>query len=314
MEEYYKDKRVLVTGGGGFIGSHLVKKLISLKAKTSVLVRKTSDLWRLEDVIDEIKVIRTDFENTKELREVNPEIVFNLMADTNHERDPEIFEEIINNNYSNTVRLIRGLEDCDLDLFVQVGTCEEYGDGKVPFNENQKEIPVSPYSLSKVFGSHLVRYLNKIEGFPIVGVRPFLTYGPMQVNDMLIPSTIRSLFKEEKLNTTKMEQTRDLIYVDDVVSGFLKVGASENVRGEIINIGSGKETSIKEVVETICKLTGRNVDDFVVMDKPYRKGEAMHFYCSNEKAKRLLDWEPETSLGDGLKKTVDWYRDYLEIS
>ena len=166
MEEYYKDKRVLVTGGGGFIGSHLVKKLISLKAKTSVLVRKTSDLWRLEDVIDEIKVIRTDFENTKELREVNPEIVFNLMADTNHERDPEIFEEIINNNYSNTVRLIRGLEDCDLDLFVQVGTCEEYGDGKVPFNENQKEIPVSPYSLSKVFGSHLVRYLNKIEGFP----------------------------------------------------------------------------------------------------------------------------------------------------
>jgi UDP-glucose 4-epimerase len=210
------------------------------------------------------------------------------------------------------LNLIRSLDREKIELFVNFGTCEEYGDGKVPFYEDYKEIPVSPYSLSKTLGTYLSSYLAKIENFPIITVRPFLTYGPKQINDQLIPFVIRSLLKKEKINLGKMEQTRDFIHVKDVVSALVKIPFSNIKSGEIINICSGNEIQIKSVVKNICELIGVSFEEHIETTKPYRVGEMMHFYGSNEKAKRLLNWHQEINFDYGLKETIDWYRAYLE--
>ncbi len=115
----------------------------------------------------------------------------------------------------------------------------------------------------------------------------------------------------EKANAGKMEQTRDFIYVDDVVSALIKIASSNIKKGEIINICSGKEIQIKSVVNKICELTGRSFEEFIETSAPYRSGETMHFYGSNEKAKKLLGWTPHVDFDQGLKRTVEWYRKYL---
>ena len=169
-------RKVLVTGGAGFIGSHLVEKLVSLGADVSVLTKKHTDLWRLDSVKDKISIYGMDFLNTLDLKEaiskINPVIVFHLMADIRVDREPELLEHMIRNNFQSTINLIKSLDKEKLKLFVNFGTCEEYGDGEVPLKEHYKEIPVSPYSLSKVMNTYLSLYLAKIEGFPIVTVRP----------------------------------------------------------------------------------------------------------------------------------------------
>ena len=192
-----------------------------------------------------------------------------------------------------------------------MGTCEEYGDGKVPFEEDYREIPVSPYSLSKIFGTYLSSYFAKIEEFPIITVRPFLTYGPKQVNSQLIPFVISSLLNNRKINLGKMEQTRDFIHVSDVVSALIKIPFSNVKKGEIINICSGKEMQIKSVVNKICELVEVSFEEYIGTTQPYRVGEMMRFYGSNQKAKKMLNWEPKINLDDGLKETVEWYREYL---
>ncbi len=309
------NKKILVTGGAGFIGSNLVEKLILLGAKVFVLVRENTDLWRLNPVMNKISLYEADFLNYNNLKEtmdkINPEIIFNCMADIRVKRDSELLNHMINNNFNSTLNLIKATKKDSLKLFINFGTCEEYGDGKVPFRESQKEIPVSPYSLSKTMSTYLSSYLAKIENFPIITVRPFLTYGPRQINDQLIPFMIRSMLRGEKVNAGKMEQTRDFIHIDDVVSALVKIPVSEIKNGEIINICSGKEIQIKEVVMKICELTGRSFKEYVETSAPYRIGEMMNFYGSNEKAKKLLSWEPKIPLDEGLKETVEWYRKHL---
>ncbi len=316
MEDLWNGVKVIVTGGAGFIGSHLVERLVSLNAKVSVLIRNGSDTWRLNDVKDKVSVYEVDFLNSTDLKKtvdrINPEIVFHAMADIRVKRDPELLNHMIGNNFQTTINLIRVLDKEKIKLFVNFGTCEEYGDGKVPFEETYKEIPVSPYSLSKTLGTYLSSYLAKIEGFPIITVRPFLTYGPKQINNQLIPFIIRSLIKKEKINLGKMEQTRDFIHVNDVVSALIKIPFSNIEKGEIINICSGKEAQIKSVVSKVCELTNTSFEEYIETTAPYRPGETMHFYGSNQKAKKLLNWEPKIDFEKGLKETVEWYREYLE--
>lgn len=316
MPNSLKGRKVLVTGGAGFIGSHLAEKLVSLGADVYILTRKSSDLWRLDSVKDKIFIYGVDFLNPGDLKEVlrkiSPEIVFHTMADIRVNRELELLGHMIENNFQSMINLIGSLDKDKLKLFVNFGTCEEYGDGEVPFLESQREIPVSPYSLSKTMGTYFSSYLAKIEDFPIVIIRPFLTYGPKQVNNQLIPFMIRSMIKGEKVNSTKMEQTRDFIHVNDVVSALMKIPVSDVKKGEIINICSGEEVQVKEVVEKICDLTERSFEEYVRTSAPYRIGEMMHFYGSNEKAKKLLNWEPEISFKQGLKETVEWYKEYLK--
>ncbi len=316
MKNEFTEKSVLVTGGAGFIGSYLVTRLLEEGANVAVFEKKDADFWRISEIKDKIQIFYPDFENSAEIEgiidEIKPVFVFNLMADVNVNRNFDLIEHMIKNNFLNTFYLIKSLFNKNfLKCFVNFGTCEEYGDGNVPFSESQREIPVSPYSLSKTLTSHLSTYIGKIEGFPIINLRPFLTYGPKQTNKQLIPFVISSLIKEEKIDLTKMEQTRDFIYVEDVVDALLKIPSANLEAGEVLNISSGKEVQVRKIVEKICELLNKNFEEYISMNQPYRKGETMHFYGSNMKAVQLLDWKPKVSIEEGLQKTVEWYKNYL---
>ncbi len=304
---------VLLTGISGFIGSHLARRLVAEGANVHGLVRKSSNLWRIQDIREQIRLHHADLRNYEAvknaIKESQPKKIFHLAACVDVSRSFEVLDDMVEVNVRGTINLLRAAQDIGYDSFINTGTCEEYGDNPAPFCESQAPNPVSPYSASKVASTMFCQMLYKTRGLPIATLRPFLTYGPGQESDMLIPSLIKKVLKGEPFEMTQGEQTREFNYVDDVIDGFVRAAVTPDAIGEIINIGNGREYRIKEVVEGVLRL----------MDSPlkpklgaldYRPGETWHFYCDNSKAKEVLGWEARTSLEEGLKKTISWFRRY----
>jgi len=305
-----RDIRVLVTGISGFIGSHLAERLLKEGAEVHGLVRINSNLWRIQNIKKRFNlhyVDLRDFESVrKAVQSIKPQKVFHLAAYVDVNRSFDVMDEMIEVNIKGTLNLLRALERTDYDCFINTGTCEEYGDNPVPFREDQIPNPVSPYSASKVCTTMFCQMLHKSMGLPIITLRPFLTYGPGQESNMLIPSVIKKAIKRERFEMTEGEQTREFNYVDDIVDGFIKASLTKRAIGEIINIGNGKEYKIKDVVLMILDYMGNPIKTLIGA-LPYREGETMHFYCDNTKAKELLGAYPKITLEEGLKKTIDWY-------
>lgn len=308
MNSTLRNTKVLVSGISGFIGSHLTRRLVKEGASVFGLVRNKSNLSRIQDLKNQIKLHCADLRDfgsiQKVVHDIKPEKVFHLAAYVDVSRSFEVVDEMIEVNIKGTLNLLRALDGIDHNCFINTGTCEEYGDNPVPFREDQKPNPVSPYSASKVATTMFCQMLYKTQGLPIVTLRPFLTYGPGQESNMLIPSLIKKVLKGEVFEMTKGEQTREFNYVDDIVDGFVRASVTPGAVGEIINIGNGLEYRIRDVVEMILKL----------MDSPikpkfgalaYRPGEAWHFCCDNTKAREILGWRPRVNLQDGLKMTID---------
>jgi nucleoside-diphosphate-sugar epimerase len=303
--------KVLVTGASGFNGSHLIRRLVAEGAQVSGLVRSSSNLWRIQDLENEIKLYYADLKDYESLRKVvqdiKPQKIFHLAAYVDVSRSLEVMEEMVEVNIKGTLNLLRGSDGTGYDCFINTGTSEEYGDNPVPFRESQMPNPVSPYSASKVATIMFCQMLYKTKGLPIITLRPFLTYGPGQESNMLIPSLVKKAIRGETFEMTGGEQTREFNYVDDIVDGFIKAAVTPRAIGEIINIGNSQEYKIRDVVAMVLKLMNSPL-------KPkfgalaYRPGETWHFYCNNTKAREILGWRPKVSLEDGLRMTIDWFQ------
>jgi len=312
MKSTIRNKTLLVTGATGFIGSHLARKLLSEGADVHILLKKNSNPFRIKDITRDITLWHGDIRKYSEvslcLRNVQPRVIFHLAALRNVNRDPELIEQMIDINFKGTINLLRGVikENITIDCFVSTGSSEEYGDGPAPFNEDQREIPVSPYSASKVAATYFSQMLYKTMQLPVVTVRPLLTYGPSQDTDMFIPSLIQHCLERKDFPMTEGDQTREFNYVDDIVDAYLLAAESPGAAGEVINIGNGIEYSIRDVAEMIVRMMGNPIQ-LKIGALPKRPGETKHFFCNNMKAKRLLGWSPKTDLGEGLKRTIHWY-------
>ena len=316
MKTDLKNIQVLITGANGFIGSHLTKELVSCGAKVNALVEPNTSLWRLEGIEDKIRIYPVDirdFEKVHEsVKKIKPVKIYHLAAYVDVSRSLEMIDKMIDVNLKGTTNLLRALDGIsEVDCFVNTGTCEEYGDNETPFLETQRENPVSPYSSSKVCTTYFCQMLYKTQKIPIVTIRPFLTYGPRQVNDMLIPYVIKKCILNEEFSMTKGEQSRDFNYVSDTVNGFIRASITAEAVGQIVNLGNGWEYKIKDIVDMIVDLTKTKIYP-KIGGLPYRAGEAMHFYSSTEKAKKLLCWQPKVSLKEGISETIEWYKDYLK--
>lgn len=303
--------RVLVTGAAGFIGSHLSRQLVRRNAEVFLIDKPGISTTRIEDILDKVRVHYVDISDFRSLKnsikEIKPQKIFHLAAYVDVTRDWTVVDRMINVNIKGTLNLLRSLNGVNYDCFVNTGTCEEYGDNLAPFREDQVPNPVSPYSASKVSATVFCQMLHKTMNLPIVTVRPLLTYGPGQESQMLIPSLIKNALKGKSFKMTKGEQTRDFNYIDDIVEGFILAGTTPEAIGEVVNLGSGAEYRIKDVAKMILNLMGNPIR-LEIGALPYRPGETMHFYCSNEKAKKMLGWRPNIPLKVGLKRTIDWYK------
>lgn len=310
MKKNFKNLKVLVTGGDGFIGSHLVKTLLDLGARLYCVIEPGMDLWRIKEVKDKINIIESDIcalSLKKEIKKVNPDKAFHLASLVNASRDMSLLDDMFRVNVLGTMNFMSGLKGSDCDAIVNTGTCEEYGDNKAPFREKDLPSPVSPYSASKAAATFYCRMLYRSFKMPIVTARPFLTYGPGQVNNMFIPSLIESALKGRDFEMTKGEQTREFNYVSDIVDGFIRLSSNSKAIGRIINIGCGKDYKIKDVAKKIVSITGSGIK-LKIGKVSYREGEVERFYCDNKAARRLLGWKPRVGLDEGLRRTIEWWR------
>ncbi|MBI5405854.1 NAD-dependent epimerase/dehydratase family protein [Candidatus Kaiserbacteria bacterium] len=306
MERNFSGVRVVVTGGAGFIGSHLVRRLVEQQAQVLVLTERTRH-ERLAGILP-LDAIRTvAFSDAvaaqKHIIDFKPEYVFSLEAKIIRGNDPRVFEEFVTGHVHHIWNILHGAQAAHVKRVIHLGTIDEYGRLPAPFSETDRENPQNLYALTKLFGTRTVMYAAHALGLPATVIRPSLTYGPSQHAGMLVTNTIEACLAGTAFPMTAGDQTRDFLYVDDLVDGMLAVAVNEPCIGEIINLGSGTQTPVKEVVERINTLCGnRAVIQFGA--EPYRPDENMEYWLQIQKAERLCGYAPRVTLAEGLSRTV----------
>jgi nucleoside-diphosphate-sugar epimerase len=309
-----KGTRVFVTGAGGFIGSHLVKRLLDEGAHVHILLKKNSTVWRIKEALSRLTVWESDITDLDSLQSIiprsDPQIIFHLAALVDVSRSWDLIMPMIHTNIIGTINLLTSLKGCRYEAFIYTASSEDYGDtGSLPLKESQREFPISPYSFSKVSSTFFCQMAAEVFDLPLTVVRLFPTYGPSQESSMLIPSAIRELLLKREFKMTPGEQKREFNYVDDVVEAYLKVAHCPSCQGEVINVGSGIPYRVKDVVAMIQGLIGGETR-VKAGALTYRKGEGMESFCDNQKLRQLTGWSPKVSLEEGLRLTVEWYKSY----
>ena len=308
------DRTVLVTGGSGFIASHLVRRLVHMGAHVSVLTKYNSiiDNVRLAGFWPHITLIEADIRNVDslaQLRSMRPEIIFHFAA-YNHVGDSFLhINEAIDSNARGSVNLFEAYED--YDRFIYISSSEVYGfQASVPFCETATPFPLSPYAIGKYTGELYARLKHHMKRRPIAILRAFNAFGPYQSPRAVIAEVILHCLQGEVVRATEGLQTRDFNFVENLIDGFLLAATRDEAIGEVINIGSGQETSIRALIELIHQLT-ESRSELRIGALSYRPNEIWRMVASNEKAGRLLGWHPKVDLQKGLEITIAWYRRFL---
>ncbi len=304
LDQFYYKKRILITGGSGFIGKHLSHKLLDYDAVVSVVDINSQHT----ESINAIKCDICDYKRLeKVIKDISPEVVFHLAANIDRSSNSDIMRNMISVNLMGTLNLFESLKNISsCQSIIVAGTSEEYGNNQVPFKEYYKEDPISPYSFSKVCASYLSKMLFNVYKLPIITLRPTLAYGPGQKETMFIPTLIKTLLRNERFIMTPGEQTRDFLFIDDLVNAYIHAGVSEGHFGEIFNIGSGKAYKIKDIAYRIASFLDKQ-NFLKIGAKDYRKSEIMSYFVDISKANNYLNWTPKIEIDEGLKKTIEWY-------
>ena len=314
--KFYKNKKVLITGGAGFIGSHLVKKLQSIGAKVHVVVKYNSfiDCPRISKIWNKINIIEADLRNTDSVlsfKNKKFDIVFHLAA-YNHVGDS--FKHVTENISSNLLSTVNLLNNGPkFKKFVHIGSSEIYGlQTKIPFNVEETPNPLSPYALSK-FSSELFSIQQaKEKKLNIVCIRPFNTFGPYQSEKAIIPELIIKSLLNKEIKTTLGNQTREFNFIENIIDGILLIGKKSNFNNTPINLGSNKPVKIKNLIKIIHYLTNSQ-SSLKIGALKYRPNESWKMQANNKFAKNVLGWKPRVDFKDGLKITINWYKNFLRM-
>ena len=310
----WKGKKVLVTGSAGFIGSHLTEKLLDLGADVSSFIRYNSrdDLGFIQSLKDseKINIIKGDIRELATVKEAvkGQDIVFHLAASISVPYSMIHPSEVVETNVMGTLNVLTASKDEDVEKVVVTSSSEVYGSALyVPIDEKHPLQAQSPYAASKIGGDKIAESFYRCYNLPVATIRPFNTFGPRQSTRAVIPTIITQALTQDKILIGATDTFRDFTFVSDTANGFIKIAESPKSIGEVINIGSGVDISINDVIKKVVKIVGRDVQ-VVVDEKRLRpnKSEVKRLLASNEKAKRLVGWEPEVSLDEGLKRTIEW--------
>jgi dTDP-glucose 4,6-dehydratase len=307
-----KNSRILVTGGAGFIGSHIVDKLVRIDAEVTVL--DNLDTGKMENIAQHeknsnFKFVKGDIRNLRLVKQLvkDADAVINLAAISSVQRSVENPLLVNDVNVKGTLNLLKASVDSNQKRFVQASSAAVYGESQtIPVREDFTLNPLSPYAVSKLTDENYARVFNQIYGLETVCLRLFNVYGPRQANNPY--SGAITIFANELCANQPPtifgdgKQTRDFVFVEDVVSAIMLALTEENAVGEIFNIASGNATTINKIVQILQKIMDKkNLKP--VHDKP-RKGDIRNSYASIEKARATIGYEPKFSLENGLKKLV----------
>lgn len=321
MNEFIS-RNVLVTGSGGFIGSHLVERLVQEGARVRAMIRYNSrSQWGLlEDlpiqVLDEVEIISGDVQDPFSVQKAvdGCDTVFHLASLVAIPYSYIAPQSYVMTNVLGTLNVMQACLTSGVRRVVHTSTSETYGTALyVPIDEKHPLQGQSPYSASKIGADKIAESYYLSFGLPVTTIRPFNTYGPRQSARAVIPTIISQVYKGGILKLGSLHPTRDLNYVSDTVEGFLRMATAEKVVGQVVNIGSGQEISIGELAATIMKVMGKE-QKIVSDDQRVRpeKSEVERLLADNSKARELAGWEPRVSLSEGLQRTSEWLMQHAD--
>jgi dTDP-glucose 4,6-dehydratase len=314
--------KVLVTGAGGFIGSHLTEALVrkGYDTKAFVLYNSFSSWGWLDHCEQEVKGqfevfagdIRDPFGVRKALE--GCDTVLHLAALIGIPYSYHSPDTYVDTNIKGTLNVVQAARDLELAKVVHTSTSEVYGTAKfVPMTEDHPLQGQSPYSASKIGADQIaMSYYNSFET-PVCILRPFNTYGPRQSTRAVIPTVITQIANNQRqIKLGVLQPTRDFNYVEDTVNGFVAALESDRVVGEVINLGSNFEISIGDTVKTIADVMDKEIEIQLEEQRLRpKKSEVERLWADNQKAKNLLGWQPQfgrnEGLRKGLKKTIEWF-------
>lgn len=316
----WQGRPVLVTGAGGFIGSHLTERLVEAGARVRAMVHYNAlGTWGWLDqspLVKEVEVLPGDVCDRDSVRQAmqGVEVVFHLAALIAIPYSYVAPASYVRTNIEGTLNVLQAARELGTARIVHTSTSEAYGTARyVPIDEEHPLQGQSPYSASKIGADKLVESFHLSFGMPVVTVRPFNTFGPRQSARAVIPTIMTQCLVGEVIRLGSLSPTRDLNFVANTVEGFLLAASASGAVGQTINLGSGREISVGDLAGLIARLAGRpiTVESDEQRVRP-EKSEVERLLADNSLARTLLGWEPTVSLEDGLVRTLEWMRQHLE--
>lgn len=319
----WQKKTVLVTGAGGFIGSHLTERLVHENARVRAFVRYNSrgdeGLLKLlpREIYRELEIVAGDLRDTEAIRDAMQGVntVFHLgalIAIPYSYRHPR---EVVETNIMGTLNVLTAARELATERVVQTSSSEVYGTAQyVPINEQHPLQGQSPYSASKIGADKIAESFYRSFGLPVAILRPFNTYGPRQSARAVIPTIITQALTRDEIHLGALSPMRDFTFVADTVEGFLRAGSVPEAVGQEINIGAGDCISIGDVAQKIMALVGRELP-IICENERLRpeQSEVRRLHADATKASALLKWAPNVSLDTGLERTIAWIRDHMGL-
>ncbi|MBU1122251.1 MAG: NAD-dependent 4,6-dehydratase LegB [Candidatus Omnitrophota bacterium] len=321
-----KNKKVLVTGADGFIGSHLIEQLLREECEVRAFTYYNSfNLWGWLDSfskekLGQIEIFAGDIRDSNRVRQAvsGVDIIFHLAAIVGIPYSYYSPESYIDTNIKGTLNILQSAMASKVEKVMVTSTSEVYGTARyVPIDEKHPRQGQSPYSATKIGADNMAESFYRSFDLPVVIARPFNTYGPRQSARAVIPTIITQLLSgSEKIRLGSLFPTRDLVFVKDVAEGFVRIAESDKVIGEEINIATQMEISIKDLAQKLIDIINPrakiDIDDQRI--RP-RNSEVERLLGSNSKIIKLTNWRPKYSLEEGLRETVEWFgnKDNLKL-
>lgn len=300
--------RVLITGINGFIGANLAARLLAEGADVHGMIREGSDLWRLTGILPRISLHRADLTDGSALaeavRSAMPQVVFHLAA-ARRSSTPSDRAATLAANVAGTLSLVEAASSNGCQRFVQAGSSLEYGPRDYPTRESDPPAPQSFFGTSKAWATLLARGVARDHGLPLTCLRVYSVYGYWEGAGRLVPTVIRAAMGTGEVALTASGYRRDFVFVEDVVDAFLVAALCDEAAGQILNIGSGVQSTNEQVVDLIESIAGRKLVRRVGAYPPHET-DTQFWVADNRQARQVLGWQPVHSLLRGLEKTWAW--------
>ncbi|HEX3000924.1 MAG TPA: SDR family NAD(P)-dependent oxidoreductase [Methanoregula sp.] len=319
----WQDKKVLVTGAGGFIGSHLVDELLKRGADVTAFVHYNArNDWgmlegRYSDTTKNLTVLAGDVTDSLFVKKAvaDKEYVFHLAALIGIPYSYVAPESYVNTNIKGTLNVMQACIDYEVTRVVHTSTSETYGTAiSTPIDEKHPLQGQSPYSASKIGADKIAESFYCSFELPVTTIRPFNTFGPRQSTRAVIPTIITQALTGDVVKLGSLTPVRDLTFVADTVNGFIKLAESKKTMGKTVNTGSGRGVTIGELAEIIIRQVNPKAK-IVCEEKRVRPGksEVMELLCDNRLALELAGWKPEYTLEEGLAETIAWMKENMAL-
>lgn len=314
--------KVLVTGAGGFIGSHLVELLVREGYEVRAMTRYTSDSHKgnlamlSREIMARVEIHNADLRDADAMTTAlaGMDVVFHLGAIISIPYSYQHPEETVAVNIQGTLNVLQAMRQHGTPRGVIVSTSEVYGSAQyVPIDEKHSLQPQSPYSATKIGAESLSISFHRSYNTPIVVVRPFNTYGPRQSARAVIPTIISQALTKNEVKLGAIHTVRDYTYAADTARGLMLAALPEEALGQVINLGTGQSVTIGYVANRVIEIIGKPVT-LTSNDSQRLRPEAsevMRLESDNRLARELIGWEPQVSLDEGLQKTISWIASHL---